>query len=173
MSATISSIPTRRRAATAAVGLAALALTLGACGEQGTGTEVVGSATSVAGSAAAQATSAAGSAAARATSAAGDGTGGEQPAGEGSGAGNPEEEFLNDLRRVGVEATDQQDYLTRGRDACGSLDGGTGYVDVLKQYGDAHPEAPTTEAPTVVIAAVKALCSQHAPQLGQGDGGEG
>ena len=171
--------PLRGTTTAAAAGLAALALVLGACGEEGTAEEVVGTATSAAGSVAAEATSAVGDAAG------GDGSGeggsgeggsgeggsptGEEPApGEGGEGGNPDEEFLNDLRRVGVDVPDEQDYLTRGRDACASLDGGTGYTDVLRQYGDAHPDAPTTEAPAVVGAAVKALCSQHLPQIGQG-----
>lgn len=163
----------RRRTATAAAGLAALALVLGACGEEGTTEAAVGSATSAVGSAAAEATSAAGSAAAEATSAVGDATrdsgsedgGSGDGSADGEGTGNPDEEFLNDLRRVGVDVPDDQDYLTRGREVCASLDGGTGYIDVLRQYGEAHPEAPATEAPAVVTAAVKALCSQHLPQI--------
>ncbi|MDV7999794.1 DUF732 domain-containing protein [Rhodococcus sp. IEGM 1408] len=167
----------RRRAAAAASGLAALALILGACGEEGTAEKAVGGATSAVGSVATQATSAVGDATG------GDGEGdtgattGEQPAPGGSaenGGGengnqsqNPDQEFLADIRRVGVDAQDEQGYLTRGRDACASLDGGTGYVDVLKQYNDAHSEAPVTEAPVVVASAIKAFCSQHLPQIGQ------
>ena len=92
---------------------------------------------------------------------------------EGEGGGNPDQEFLGDIRAIGVNVEDEQDYLTRGRDACASLDGGTGYMDVLGQYNSAHPEAPVTEAPIIVAAAVKSFCSQHLPQLGQDGGGEG
>ncbi|UVE93699.1 DUF732 domain-containing protein [Dietzia sp. B32] len=169
---------TRSRALAAASGLAALALTLGACGEEGSAEQAVG-----------EATSAVGSVAAEATSAVGDATNNDGEGGEGATTGNgprpeaseegrsespnPDEEFLNDIRRVGVDVPDEQDYLTRGRDACASLDGGTGYVDVLRQYNDAHPDAPVTEAPAVVTAAVKALCSQHLPLVGEDAGGGG
>ncbi|AWH93319.1 DUF732 domain-containing protein [Dietzia lutea] len=164
----------RPRAVAAASGLAALALALGACGEEGTAEQAVGEATSAVGSAAAEATSAVGDA----TRDDGEGdpgaTTGDQPqpedttGGEG-GSANPDEEFLNDIERVGVDAGNEQDYLARGRDACASLDAGVGYVDVLQQYNDAHPDAPVTEAPVVVTAAVKAFCSQHLPQVGDGD----
>lgn len=165
-----------RRARAAASGLAALALALGACGEEGTAEKVVGGATSAVGSVATQATSAVGDA----TNGEGEGAGattGEQPAPDGGGENgggengtrsqNPDEEFLGDIRRVGVDAQDEQGYLTRGRDACASLDGGMGYVDVLKQYNDAHSDAPVTEAPVVVASAIKAFCSQHLPQIGR------
>ena len=179
--------PTRRRAGrsrparghtvVAASGLAALALVLAACGEEGTAERAVGEATSAAGSVAAEATSAVGEAMND------DGEGGsgaptgdqpqpEDTTGGGDGSANPDEEFLDDIRRVGVDAGDEQDYLARGRDACASLDEGVGYVDVLRRYNDAHPDAPVTEAPVVVAAAVKALCSQHLPQVGEG-GGDG
>lgn len=138
----------RPRTTVAAAGLAALALALGACGEEGTAENAVG-----------EATSAVGSVAAEATSAVGDATDG--------GAEDPDQEFLGDIRAVGVDPEDEQDYLTRGRDACASLDYGKGYMDVLGEYNDAHPDAPVTEAPIVVAAAVKAFCSQHLPQLGQ------
>ena len=172
----------RRRTVAAASGLAALALVLGACGEEGSAEDAVGSATSAVGSAAAEATSAVGSAVNSATAdrgtsespAPGDGgdeggEGGEESGGEST--GNPDQDFLRDIRAVGVDAADEQGYLTRGRDACTSLDGGKGYTDVLGEYNSAHSEAPITEGPVVVAAAVKNLCSQHLPQIG-GDGGE-
>lgn len=158
--------------------LAAVALLTAACGESGTAEKAVGGATSAVGSAATQATSAIGDAT--------DGNGKDGTAEDGTGQDgtgqnstgqnseqpqNPDQEFLRDIRRVGVDTPDEQDYLTRGRNACASLDGGTGYIDVLKQYNDAHPEAPVTEGPVVVTAAVKAFCSQHAPQIGQNEGG--
>lgn len=169
---------TRRRATAAASGLAALALVLAACGEEGTAEDAVGGATSAVGSVATQATSAIGDA----TSDNGEGdagaTTGEQPAPEGGGenegdAQNPDEQFLDEIRTVGVDAEDEQGYLTRGRDACASLDGDMGYTDVIRQYNDAHTEAPVTEAPVVVAAAVRAFCPQHLPQVGQNEGGEG
>lgn len=169
--------PARSRTLAAASGLAALALILGACGEEGSAEQAVGEATSAVGSVAAEATSAVGDA----TGDDGEGdpsaTTGEGPQPEdseqgGEESGNPDEEFLRDIDRVGVDAGDEQDYLTRGRDACASLDEGAGYVDVLRQYNDAHPDAPVTEAPVVVTAAVKAFCSQHLPQVG-GDGEDG
>lgn len=163
--------PARRRTTVAAAGLAALALVLGACGEEGTAEDAVGEATSAVGSVAAEATSAVGDA----TDGDGNGDGGdgetttaENPdAGRDGGAEDPDQEFLGDIRAVGVDPEDEQDYLTRGRDACTSLDDGKGYMDVLGEYNDAHPDAPVTEAPIVVAAAVKAFCSQHLPQLGQ------
>ena len=159
----------RSRTVAAASGLAVLALVLGACGEEGTAEDAVGAATSAVGSVAAEATSAVGDATGDARDGSGAETGDQaQP----EGGGNPDEEFLNDIRRVGVDARDEQDYLTRGRDACASLDGGAGYLDVTRQYSDAHPDAPVTEAPVVVAAAIKALCSQHTPQLGQDEGAE-
>ncbi|GAA1711610.1 MAG: DUF732 domain-containing protein [Dietzia sp.] len=160
--------PVRRRAVAAASGLAALALILGACGEEGTAEEAVGEATSAVGSVAAEATSAVGDATD------GDGpTTGEQPAPDGDGGDDrsPEEQFLSEIRTVGVDAEDEQGYLTRGRDACASLDGDMGYVDVVRQYNDAHADAPVTEAPVVVAAAVRAFCPQHLPQVGQDEGG--
>ncbi|AWH96757.1 DUF732 domain-containing protein [Dietzia psychralcaliphila] len=160
--------PGRRRAVAAASGFAALALVLGACGEEGTAEDAVGDATSAVGSVAAEATSAVGDATD------GDGaTTGEQPAPDRTGENGgddraPDEQFLSEIRTVGVDAEDEQAYLTRGRDACASLDGDMGYVDVVRQYNDAHPDAPVTEAPVVVAAAVRAFCSQHLPQVGQG-----
>lgn len=165
---------TRRRAAAAASGLAALALVLGACGEEGSAEEAVGGATSAVGSVAAQATSAVGDATNDDGSEGGGASTGEQPApdqtgenGDGGESQNPDEEFLGDIQNVGVDTGNEQDYLTRGRDACTALDEGTGYVDVVRQYNDAHPDAPVTEGPVVVAAAVKAFCSQHLPQVGQ------
>ncbi|MEB8327066.1 DUF732 domain-containing protein [Dietzia kunjamensis] len=176
MAVTPRSARTRPRTLAAASGLAALALVLGACGEEGEAEQAVGEATSAVGSVAAEATSAVGDA----MNDGGEGgeggatTGnGPQPEGSEEGGGespNPDEEFLNDIRRVGVDTPDEQDYITRGRDACTSFDEGTGYVDVLRMYNDAHPDAPVTEAPAVVTAAVKAYCSQHLPLVG--DGGE-
>lgn len=156
------SIPgsTRRRLRAVPVALAAFALVLASCGEEGSAEQAVGSATSAAGSAAAKATSAVGDATNR---------GSEQ--GSEAGAADPDRRFLDDIRRVGVDVPDEQDYLTRGRDACASLDGGSGYIDVTRQYNEAHPEAPVTEGPVVVAAAVRSLCSQHLPQLGNNDGG--
>lgn len=142
----------RRRATAAASGLAALMLVVAACGEDGSAEDAVGDATSAMGPVAADATSAVGDA--------GDGDGD-------AGAEDTDQEFLGDIRAVGVDPADEQDYLTRGRDACASLDEGTGYLDVLGRYNDAHPDAPVTEAPLVVAAGVKAFCSQHLPQLGQ------
>ena len=167
--------PAHRRTVAAASGLAALALVLGACGEEGSAEDAVGSATSAVGSAAAEATSAVGSAVDDAT--ADDGTSESPAPGEGDdeggdeSTGNPDQDYLRDIRAVGVDAADEQDYLTRGRDACASLDGGKGYTDVLGEYNAAHGDAPVTEGPVVVAAAVKNLCSQHLPQIG-GDGGE-
>lgn len=173
MAVTPRSVRTRSRTLAAASGLAALALVLGACGEEGEAEQAVGEATSAVGSVAAEATSAVGDA----MNDRGEGgatTGnGPQPEGSEESGGespNPDEEFLNDIRRVGVDTPDEQDYITRGRDACTSFDKGTGYVDVLRMYNDAHPDAPVTEAPAVVTAAVKAYCSQHLPLVG--DGGE-
>lgn len=164
---------TRRRASAAASGLAALALVLGACGEEGTAEDALGGATSAVGSVATQATSAVGDATGGGEDGGGETGGGETGGGEtGNQSQNPDEEFLGDIRAVGVNTEDEQDYLARGRDACASLDGGMGYVDVLTQYNDAHPEAPVTEAPVVVASAVKAFCSQHLPQIGQNEGGE-
>ncbi|TCW25759.1 DUF732 domain-containing protein [Dietzia cinnamea] len=170
--------PSRPRAVAAASGLAALALALGACGEEGSAEQAVGEATSAVGSAAAEATSAVGDATRDDGEGDPDATTGDQPQPEDStggegGSGNPDEEFLRDIGRVGVDAGNKQDYLARGRDACASLDAGTGYVDVLRQYNDAHPDAPVTEAPVVVTAAVKAFCSHHLPQVGEGDGDGG
>lgn len=160
--------PARRRTTVAAAGLAALALVLGACGEEGTAEDAVGEATSAVGSVAAEATSAVGDATEGGDSGDGETTTAENPdAGRDGGAEDPDQEFLGDIRAVGVDPEDEQDYLTRGRDACASLDEGTGYLDVLGRYNDAHPDAPVTEAPIVVAAAVKAFCSQHLPQLGQ------
>ncbi|WP_010542412.1 DUF732 domain-containing protein [Dietzia alimentaria] len=166
----------RSRSLSVASGLAVLVLALSACGEEGSAEKAVGEATSAVGSVASEATSAVGDATADDDKGGTATTTGEQPAPEGDGesngeSANPDEEFLNDLRRVGVDAQDEQEYLTRGRDACTSLDEGMGYVDVTRQYGDAHPDAPGTEAPVVVTAAVKALCSQHLPQIGQDDRG--
>lgn len=176
MTVTPRSARTRSRTLAAASGLAALALALGACGEEGEAEQAVGEATSAVGSVAAEATSAVGDA----MNDGGEGgeggatTGnGPQPEGSEEGGGesaNPDEEFLNDIQRVGVDTPDEQDYITRGRDACASFDEGTGYIDVLQMYNDAHPDAPVTEAPAVVTAAVKAYCSQHLPLVG--DGGE-
>lgn len=173
MTVTPRSARTRSRTLAAASGLAALALALGACGEEGEAEQAVGEATSAVGSVAAEATSAVGDA----VNDGGEGgatTGnGPQPEGSEEGGGespNPDEEFLNDIQRVGVDTPDEQDYITRGRDACASFDEGTGYIDVLQMYNDAHPDAPVTEAPAVVTAAVKAYCSQHLPLVG--DGGE-
>ena len=162
----------RSRSLSVASGFAALVLALTACGEEGSAEKVVVEATSAVGSVAAEATSAVGDATAD-DDKGGTGTAtGEQPAPEGDGeSANPDEEFLNDIRRVGVDAQDEQEYLTRGRDACTSLDEGMGFIDVTQQYGDAHPDAPGTEAPVVVTAAVKALCSQHLPQIGPDDQG--
>ncbi|HMT49632.1 MAG TPA: DUF732 domain-containing protein [Dietzia sp.] len=157
--------PARRRSVAVAAGLASLTLVLASCGTEGTAEDALGSATSAMGSAAAQASSAA----AQATSAVGEAT--SRVGAGGDGSLTPDQEFLRDIRAVGVNADDEQDYLTRGRDACASLDGGAGYVDVTRQYNDAHPGAPITEAPVVVAAAVKAFCSQHLPQLGRGEGG--
>lgn len=156
--------PDRRRGLVAASGFAALALVLGACGEEGTAEEAVGEATSAVGSVAAEATSAVGDATDR------DGaTTGEQPAPDGGDDGrSPEEQFLGEIRTVGVVADDEPGYLARGREACASLEGDMGYVDVVRQYNDAHPDAPVTEAPVVVAAAVRAFCPQHLPQVGQG-----
>lgn len=169
--------PARSRAVAAASGLAALALALGACGEEGSAEQAVGEATSAVGSAAAEATSAVGDATRDDGEGGPDATTGDQPQPEettgGEGSQNPDEEFLNDIERVGVDAGNEQDYLARGRDACASLGAGVGYVDVLRQYNDAHPDAPVTEAPVVVTAAVKAFCSQHLPQVGDGGEGEG
>ena len=170
--------PARSRTVAVASGFAALALILGACGEEGSAEDAVGGATSAAGSVAAEATSAVGDATSDDEGGNGAPTG-EQPAPENSEEGseesqNPDEEFLNDIRRVGVDTENEQDYLARGRDACASLDEGMGFVDVTRQYGDAHPDAPVTEGPVVVSAAVKAFCSQHLPQIGQDEeGGEG
>lgn len=176
MTVTPRSARTRSRTLAAVSGLAALALALGACGEEGEAEQAVGEATSAVGSVAAEATSAVGDA----MNDGGEGgeggatTGnGPQPEGSEEGGGespNPDEEFLNDIQRVGVDTPDEQDYITRGRDACASFDEGTGYIDVLQMYNDAHPDAPVTEAPAVVTAAVKAYCSQHLPLVG--DGGE-
>lgn len=176
MTVTPRSARTRSRTLAAASGLAAVALALGACGEEGEAEQAVGEATSAVGSVAAEATSAVGDA----INDGGEGgeggaTTGNGPQPEGSEEGgsespNPDEEFLNDIQRVGVDTPDEQDYITRGRDACASLDEGTGFVDVLQMYNDAHPDAPVTEAPAVVTAAVKAYCSQHLPLVG--DGGE-
>ncbi|OAV76835.1 DUF732 domain-containing protein [Dietzia sp. 111N12-1] len=176
MAVTPRSVRTRSRTLAAASGLAALALVLGACGEEGEAEQAVGEATSAVGSVAAEATSAVGDA----MNDGGEGgeggatTGnGPQPEGSEEGGGespNPDEEFLNDIQRVGVDTPDEQDYITRGRDACASFDEGTGYIDVLQMYNDAHPDAPVIEAPAVVTAAVKAYCSQHLPLVG--DGGE-
>ena len=100
---------TRRRTTAALSGLAALALVLGACGEEGTAEDAVGSATSAVGSAAAQATSAVGDATR------GDGTSGSettapgqegQGGDEGEGGGNPDQEFLGDIRAIGVNVED-------------------------------------------------------------------
>lgn len=179
--------PARSRLLAVASGAAALALVAGGCGESGDAEQVAGDATSAVGSVAAEATSAVGDATGdggdgqSATTAegpgpedSGDGGSGDDGEGGSGDSGNPDEEFLTDIRRVGVDAEQEQDYLTRGREACASLDGGTGYVDVITQYNDAHPDAPVTEAPVVVTAAVKAFCSQHLPQVGQGGGdGEG
>ncbi|MFN3602284.1 MAG: DUF732 domain-containing protein [Dietzia sp.] len=164
--------PGRRRAVATASGFAALALILGACGEEGTAEDAVGEATGAVGSVAAEATSAVGDATD------GDGaTTGEQPAPDGTGGNGgdeqtPDEQFLSEIRTVGVDAEDEQDYLTRGRDACASLDGDMGYVDVVRQYNEAHPDAPVTEAPVVVAAAVRAMCPQHLPQVGQDEGAD-
>lgn len=173
MTVTPRSARTRSRTLAAVSGLAALALALGACGEEGEAEQAVGEATSAVGSVAAEATSAVGDA----MNDGGEGgatTGnGPQPEGSEEGGGespNPDEEFLNDIQRVGVDTPDEQDYITRGRDACASFDEGTGYIDVLQMYNDAHPDAPVIEAPAVVTAAVKAYCSQHLPLVG--DGGE-
>lgn len=170
----------RSRTVAVASGLATLALILGACGEEGSAEDAVGGATSAVGSVAAEATSAVGDA--TSDDEGGNGaTTGEQPAPENSEEGsdensaesqNPDEEFLNDIQRVGVDTENEQDYLARGRDACASLDDGMGFVDVTRQYGDAHPDAPATEGPVVVTAAVKAFCSQHLPQVGQDEEGE-
>lgn len=173
MAVTPRSPRTRSRTLAAASGLAALTLVLGACGEEGEVEQAVGEATSAVGSVAAEATSAVGDAMND------DGEGGAttgngpQPEGSEEGGGespNPDQEFLNDIHRVGVDTPEEQDYITRGRNACASFDEGTGYVDVLQMYNDAHPEAPVTEAPAVVAAAVKAFCSQHLPLVG--DAGE-
>ncbi|MDV6300606.1 DUF732 domain-containing protein [Dietzia maris] len=176
MTVTPRSARTRSRTLAAVSGLAALALALGACGEEGEAEQAVGEATSAVGSVAAEATSAVGDA----MNDGGEGgeggatTGnGPQPEDSEEGGGespNPDEEFLNDIQRVGVDTPDEQDYITRGRDACASFDEGTGYIDVLQMYNDAHPDAPVIEAPAVVTAAVKAYCSQHLPLVG--DGGE-
>ncbi|MVZ91025.1 DUF732 domain-containing protein [Microbacter sp. ANSKLAB05] len=176
MTVTPRSARTRSRTLAAVSGLAALALALGACGEEGEAEQAVGEATSAVGSVAAEATSAVGDA----MNDGGEGSeggattgNGPQPEGSEEGGGespNPDEEFLNDIQRVGVDTPDEQDYITRGRDACASFDEGTGYIDVLQMYNDAHPDAPVTEAPAVVTAAVKAYCSQHLPLVG--DGGE-
>lgn len=167
----------RRRTVAAASGLAALALVLGACGEEGTAEDAVGDATSAVGSAAAEATSAVGDATDDNGSGDEGATTGEQPAPEDGGenegdAQNPDEQFLDEIRTVGVDAEDEQGYLTRGRDACASLDGDMGYIDVIRQYNDTHTEAPATEAPVVVAAAVRAFCPQHLPQIGQDEGGD-
>ena len=189
---------TRSRSLAAASGIAALALVLSACGEEGDAEQAVGEATSAVGSVAAEATSAVGDA----TNDDGEGDTGattgngprpedsEEGAGEGDtgattgngprpedseeGAGedeNPDEAFLSNIRQLGVDTEDEQDYVTRGRDACTSLDEGVGYTDVLGQYNDAHSEAPVTEAPIVVTAAIEAFCPQHLPLVGDDDGG--
>ncbi|MDX2356430.1 DUF732 domain-containing protein [Dietzia sp. PP-33] len=164
--------PGRRRAVATASGFAALALVLGACGEEGTAEDAVGDATSAVGSAATEATSAVGSVAADATSAVGDEAAqDDESGGNGDDARNPDEQFLSEIRTVGVDAPDEQDYLTRGRDACASLDGDMGYTDVIGQYNDAHSDAPVTEAPVVLAAAVRAFCPQHLPLVGQDEGG--
>lgn len=179
MTVTPRSARTRSRTLAAVSGLAALALALGACGEEGEAEQAVGEATSAVGSVAAEATSAVGDAMNDGGEGGEGGEGGAttgngpQPEGSEEGGGespNPDEEFLNDIQRVGVDTPDEQDYITRGRDACASFDEGTGYIDVLQMYNDAHPDAPVTEAPAVVTAAVKAYCSQHLPLVG--DGGE-
>jgi hypothetical protein len=153
--------PGRRRAVATASGFAALALVLGACGEEGTAEDAVGDATSAVGSVAADATSAVGDEAAQ----------DDESGGNGDDARNPDEQFLSEIRTVGVDAPDEQDYLTRGRDACASLDGDMGYTDVIGQYNDAHSDAPVTEAPVVLAAAVRAFCPQHLPLVGQDEGG--
>lgn len=167
---------TRSRSLAAASGIAALALVLSACGEEGDAEQAVGEATSAVGSVAAEATSAVGDA----TNDDGEGdtgatTGnGPRPEDSEEGAGedeNPDEAFLSNIRQLGVDTEDEQDYVTRGRDACTSLDEGVGYTDVLGQYNDAHSEAPVTEAPIVVTAAIEAFCPQHLPLVGDDDGG--
>lgn len=179
MTVTPRSARTRSRTLAAVSGLAALALALGACGEEGEAEQAVGEATSAVGSVAAEATSAVSDAMNDGGEGGEGGEGGAttgngpQPEGSEEGGGespNPDEEFLNDIQRVGVDTPDEQDYITRGRDACASFDEGTGYIDVLQMYNDAHPDAPVIEAPAVVTAAVKAYCSQHLPLVG--DGGE-
>lgn len=177
MSITIRSARSARsRTVAAASGLATLALVLGACGEEGAAEDAVGGATSAVGSVAAEATSAVGDATGDDDDGSAGATTGDQPAPDQSEESdgestNPDAEFLNDIRRVGVDVPDEQDYLTRGRDACASLDEGMGFIDVTRQYGDAHPDAPATEGPVVVTAAVKAFCSQHLPQVGQDEEG--
>lgn len=163
--------PARRRTAAAVSGFAVLALVTGACGDSGSPEEAVGSATSAVASVAGEA-----------TSAVGDATSGDDEAGssetrsretassEAAPDEDPDTKFLDGIRAVGVDVPDEQDYITRGRDACASFDAGKSFGDVNGEYNDAHAEAPVTEAPVVIGSAVRSYCSQHLPLVGEGEG---
>lgn len=162
---------TRRRAMAAASGLAALALTLSACGGDDTADDTVADATSAVASAATEATSAVGSAAAEATSAVGEAGGGDDHDGhdhgdhDGDDHPDKDREYLDALRDNGVTVHDDVDFLVRGHDACRDLEDGESADVVIASYYEAHPEAPENEGATVLEAAVNAFCPDYAPAL--------
>lgn len=161
---------TRRRSVAAASGLAALALVLGACGDNGETEDAVDDATSAVESVATEATSAVGSVAAEATSAVGDATdddAGRDDHSDDHSDDHPDADraFLDEVRGNGVEVRDDVDYIARGHDACRDLEDGVSYDEILQRYYDTHPDAADDEGQIVVQAAVTAFCPDYQPAL--------
>lgn len=165
----------RRRSVAAASGLAALALVLSACGDNGDADDAVADATSAVESVATEATSAVGSVAAEATSAVDDATGDDDGDGNGNGDAGRDDHaddhqdadraYLDEVRDNGVEVRDDADFLVRGHAACRDLEDGVSYDQILQQYDDAHPDAADNEGQVVVQAAVTAFCPDYQPAL--------
>ena len=155
----------RRRSVAAASGLAALALVLSACGDNGDADDAVADATSAVESVATEATSAVGSVAAEATSAVDDATSDDDGDDHADDHQDADRAYLDEVRDNGVEVHDDADFLVRGHAACRDLEDGVSYDEILQRYNDAHPDAADNEGQVVVQAAVTAFCPDYQPAL--------